>query len=75
VRDESTTLLEMTSPGALVPARSAPEPVVLVVELEAERDGNAGVVVFGLVPEFVGKGYGRRVPHARDTARVEPRRA
>jgi RimJ/RimL family protein N-acetyltransferase len=114
-REETVTLLEMTSPDELVPAREAPAPVVLAeigpeaaailrstyvrigaphgwagrtswsdaqwegelarpgvrawiarvgtelagfVELEAERDGDVGIIVFGLVPEFVGKGYG-----------------
>jgi GNAT superfamily N-acetyltransferase len=33
------------------------EDVVGMVELEAES-GDVGVVVFGLVPEFVGKGFG-----------------
>lgn len=28
------------------------------LELEAERDGNVGITFFGLVPEFVGKGFG-----------------
>lgn len=34
------------------------EDVVGMVELEAESSGDVGVVVFGLVPEFVGKGFG-----------------
>lgn len=29
-----------------------------LVELEAESNGDAGIVVFGLVPEFVGRGFG-----------------
>lgn len=114
-RGETLTLLEMTSPDELVPAREAPAPIVLAevgpeaaptlrstyerigaphgwtghtdwsdarwkgelerpgvrpwiarvgtelagfVELEVERDGDVGIIVFGLVPEFVGKGYG-----------------
>jgi GNAT superfamily N-acetyltransferase len=28
------------------------------VELEAEPNGDVGIIVFGLVPEFVGKGFG-----------------
>lgn len=28
------------------------------VELEASPNGDVGIVVFGLVPEFIGKGYG-----------------
>jgi GNAT superfamily N-acetyltransferase len=28
------------------------------VELEAERTGEVGIVVFGLVPELIGKGFG-----------------
>lgn len=28
------------------------------VELEAEPSGDVGIVVFGLVPEFIGKGFG-----------------
>jgi GNAT superfamily N-acetyltransferase len=32
--------------------------VVGFVELEAEPNGDVGIVVFGLVPEFVGKGFG-----------------
>jgi GNAT superfamily N-acetyltransferase len=29
-----------------------------LVELEAEPNGDVGIVVFGLVPEFIGQGYG-----------------
>lgn len=29
-----------------------------LLELEAEPNGDVGIVVFGLVPEFVGKGFG-----------------
>lgn len=29
-----------------------------LVELEAEPNGDVGIVVFGLVPEFVGRGFG-----------------
>jgi GNAT superfamily N-acetyltransferase len=28
------------------------------LELEADEDGNVGIAFFGLVPEFVGKGFG-----------------
>jgi GNAT superfamily N-acetyltransferase len=34
------------------------EEVVGLVELEAEPNGDVGIVVFGLVSEFVGKGFG-----------------
>jgi hypothetical protein len=29
-----------------------------LVELEADADGTVGIVVFGLVPEFIGRGFG-----------------
>jgi GNAT superfamily N-acetyltransferase len=29
-----------------------------IPELEADPEGNAGVVIFGLLPEFFGKGFG-----------------
>jgi hypothetical protein len=34
------------------------EDVVGLVELEAQSNGDVGIVVFGLVPEFVGRGFG-----------------
>jgi GNAT superfamily N-acetyltransferase len=34
------------------------EDVAGLVELEANPSGDVGIVVFGLVPEFVGKGFG-----------------
>ena len=115
MRDEIVTMLELTSPELLVPARAAPAPLELeevdgtaapllrdtyvrigaphgwtgrtawsderwedelsrpgvrawvarvdgevagFFELEAGPGDDAGIVVFGLVPEFVGRGFG-----------------
>jgi GNAT superfamily N-acetyltransferase len=49
---------ELTRPGVRAWLARVDEEVVGLVELEAEPNGDVGIVVFGLVPEFVGKGFG-----------------
>ena len=49
---------ELSRPGVRVWIARVDEDVAGLVELEAEPNGDVGIVVFGLVPEFVGKGFG-----------------
>jgi GNAT superfamily N-acetyltransferase len=49
---------ELSRPGVRSWVARVHGDVVGFVELEAEPDGDVGIVVFGLVPEFVGKGFG-----------------
>ncbi len=49
---------ELSRPGIQAWIARVDEDVVGLVELEAESNGDVGIVVFGLVPEFVGKGFG-----------------
>jgi len=55
--EETVTYLEMTSAEQLRPGRLPPAPVEMV-ELEAQPGGDVEIVVFGLVPEFVRRGFG-----------------
>ena len=49
---------ELSRPGVRAWAARVENEVAGFVELEATGDGTVGIVVFGLVPEYVGKGYG-----------------
>jgi GNAT superfamily N-acetyltransferase len=49
---------ELSRPGVRAWIARVGEDVAGLVELEANPGGDVGIVVFGLVPEFVGKGFG-----------------
>jgi GNAT superfamily N-acetyltransferase len=49
---------ELSRPGVRAWIAPVDEDVVGLVELEADETGDVGIVVFGLVPEFVGTGLG-----------------
>lgn len=49
---------ELSRPGVQAWIARVDEEVAGFVELESESDGDVGIVVFGLVPEFVGRGFG-----------------
>jgi GNAT superfamily N-acetyltransferase len=49
---------ELSRPGVRAWVACVENEVAGFVELEATADGNVGIVVFGLIPEYVGKGYG-----------------
>lgn len=49
---------ELSRPGIRAWIARVDENVVGLVELESESNGEVGIVVFGLVPEFVGRGFG-----------------
>jgi GNAT superfamily N-acetyltransferase len=49
---------ELARPGVHAWIARVDEDVVGFVELESESTGDVGIVVFGLVPEFVGRGFG-----------------
>jgi GNAT superfamily N-acetyltransferase len=49
---------ELSRPGIHAWIAQVDEDVAGFVELEAGSDGDVGIVVFGLVPELVGKGFG-----------------
>lgn len=49
---------ELARPGVRAWIARVNEEVVGLVELELESNGDVGIVVFGLVPEWVGKGFG-----------------
>lgn len=48
---------ELSRPGVRSWVARVHGEVVGFVELEAEPNGGVGIVMFGLVPEFVGKGF------------------
>ncbi|MDQ4025288.1 MAG: acetyltransferase [Actinomycetota bacterium] len=48
----------MARPGVQAWIARVDGEVAGLVELESEANGDVGIVVFGLVPEFVGKGFG-----------------
>ena len=49
---------ELARPGVRAWVARVESEVAGFVELEAEPSGDVGIVVFGLVPEFVGRGFG-----------------
>ena len=49
---------ELARPGVTAWLARVDGAVAGLVELEAESNGDVGIVVFGLVPEFVGRGFG-----------------
>jgi GNAT superfamily N-acetyltransferase len=49
---------ELSRPGARAWVVRIEEEPAGLVELEAEPTGDVGIVVFGLVPEFIGQGFG-----------------
>ncbi len=49
---------EVVRPGVHAWIARVDDDVAGLVELEAEPNGDVGIVVLGLVPEFVGKGFG-----------------
>jgi GNAT superfamily N-acetyltransferase len=49
---------ELSRPGIRAWIARVDDDVAGLVELEAEPNGDVGIVVLGLVPEFVGKGFG-----------------
>jgi GNAT superfamily N-acetyltransferase len=49
---------ELARPGVQARIARVDGDVAGLVELESESNGDVGIVVFGLVPEFVGKGFG-----------------
>ena len=49
---------ELSRPGVEAWIARVDEEVAGFVELESESNGDVGIVVFGLVPEFVGRGFG-----------------
>ncbi len=49
---------ELSRPGVRAWLARVGGDIAGCVELEAEPDGDVGIVVFGLVPEFVGRGFG-----------------
>lgn len=49
---------ELSRPGVKAWLARVDGDVAGFVELEGESNGDVGIVVFGLVPEFVGRGFG-----------------
>jgi GNAT superfamily N-acetyltransferase len=49
---------ELSRPGVRAWIAWVDDEVAGLVEVEAEQSGDVGIVVFGLVPEFVGRGFG-----------------
>jgi GNAT superfamily N-acetyltransferase len=49
---------ELSRPGVRAWVARVDGDLAGLVELEAEPNGDVGIVVFGLVPEFIGKGFG-----------------
>jgi GNAT superfamily N-acetyltransferase len=49
---------ELSRPGVRAWLARVGGAIAGIVELEAEQNGAVGIVVFGLVSEFVGKGFG-----------------
>src|SRR5437899_1916979 len=49
---------ELARPGVQAWIARVNGDIAGLVELEAGSDGDVGVVVFGLVPEYAGKGFG-----------------
>jgi GNAT superfamily N-acetyltransferase len=55
---DSQWVEELTRAGVRTWLAKVEDGVAGLVELEAEPGGDVGIVVFGLVPEFVGRGFG-----------------
>jgi GNAT superfamily N-acetyltransferase len=49
---------ELSRPGVRAWIARVDQEVAGLVEVEAAADGAVGIVLFGLVPEFVGRGFG-----------------
>lgn len=49
---------EVSRPGVRAWIAVVNDEAAGLLELEAEPNGNVGIVIFGLVPEFLGKGFG-----------------
>jgi GNAT superfamily N-acetyltransferase len=49
---------ELARPSVRTWLARVDEKVAGFLELEADPEGNAGIVIFGLLPEFLGKGFG-----------------
>jgi GNAT superfamily N-acetyltransferase len=49
---------ELSRPGIYAWIARVGNEIAGLVELEAEPNGDVGIVVFGLVPEYVGRGFG-----------------
>ena len=49
---------ELSRPGIQAWVARLDDEVIGFVELEAESNGDVGIVVFGLFPEFIGRGLG-----------------
>jgi len=55
---DSDWMDELSRPGVHAGLARVQGEVAGVLELKAEPSGEVGIVVFGLVPEFVGRGFG-----------------
>jgi RimJ/RimL family protein N-acetyltransferase len=49
---------ELSRPGVEAWLARVGDEIAGLVELAADADGSVGIVVFGLVPEFIGRGFG-----------------
>jgi GNAT superfamily N-acetyltransferase len=49
---------ELSRPGVEAWLARVGDEIAGLVELEADADDTVGIVVFGLVPEFIGRGFG-----------------
>jgi len=49
---------ELSLPGVRAWLSRVHDEVAGILELEADPEGNVGIVIFGLLPEFLGKGFG-----------------
>jgi GNAT superfamily N-acetyltransferase len=49
---------ELSQPGVRAWIACVDEETLGLIELERDADCNVGIVVFGVVPEFIGKGFG-----------------
>jgi GNAT superfamily N-acetyltransferase len=49
---------ELARPGVRVWTAMVEQELAGLVELEAEPSGDVGITYFGLIPEFIGRGFG-----------------
>jgi GNAT superfamily N-acetyltransferase len=49
---------ELSQPGVRTWIARVRDEVAGLLELEVDPEGNVGIVIFGLLPEFLGKGFG-----------------